>query len=70
MPPKKRGRSDAAVHSNNVSVAVVDADIDPKTFFSNFVATRTPCIIRGQLVDDEWKGSHMFYILRLNFCVL
>ncbi|KAJ3114122.1 DnaJ sub C member 7 [Phlyctochytrium bullatum] len=35
----------------------VPANIDPKVFFKKYVATRTPCIIEGELVDKDWKAS-------------
>jgi hypothetical protein len=35
----------------------VDPNIDPKSFYELYVATRKPCIIVGALGDKDWKAG-------------
>jgi hypothetical protein len=49
--------SDNIIKSQSPMVETVSNDIDPKTFYKLFVAKRTPVIIKGLILDPEWKGG-------------
>ena len=41
----------------NEALESISSNIPPKQFFKEFVKTRRPCIIKGGLTDNNWKGS-------------
>ncbi|KAJ3104304.1 DnaJ sub C member 7 [Phlyctochytrium planicorne] len=38
----------------------VPSSISPQEFFKRFVNTRTPCILTGEFLDEDWRASQLW----------